>query len=134
MPSLIEMAMRFLGTVYRDRITGSPDALAGLFAHLLGHPRGCVFVAEVDGVITGGICGHVFVHPMSGERVASELGWWVEPHSRGPGIRLLKAFETWASVAGASAIQMVAPNARVAAFYARVGYEPIETTYQRRVA
>jgi GNAT superfamily N-acetyltransferase len=120
--------------VYRDRITGSPDALAGLFAYLLGDPRGCVFVADMDGVITGGICGHVFDHPMSGERVAAEVGWWMEPDSRGHGIRLFKAFEAWASSAGASAVQMVAPNERVAAFYARVGYEPIETTYQRRVA
>lgn len=84
-----------------------------------------------DGTLTGMIGLMVAPHPFSGERVAGELFWWVEPAHRGHGVRLLRAGEAWARAHDAVRFQMVAPNARVGHLYRRLGFAPLETTYQR---
>ena len=128
------MALEFLEQQYAEHLSGNRQALTEMFETLMERPAGCVIVAETDGVLAGGICGHVYRHPMSGNLVASEVGWWMDPHKRGAGMRVLRAFEAWARAHGAEAIQMIAPNARVGSFYARLGYRLAETTYQRRLA
>lgn len=134
MAALADMGVRFLADLYSGVLVGNRAALAALMAGLMAAPRGCVLVAERDGLVIGGICGVVHEHPMSGDTIASELGWWTNPDARGPGVRLLKAFEAWARTQGACALQMVAPNDHVGAFYRRVGYAQVETLYQRRIA
>jgi GNAT superfamily N-acetyltransferase len=63
--------------------------------------------------------------------MAFEVVWWVEPEARGDGVRLLRAAEDWAIEQGIGKMQMVAPNERVGALYERMGYLPVETSYQR---
>ena len=133
LPILVEMGIRFLSTLYQQHCTGNPIALHSMLTHLMERDDGCVIVAERNGVVNGGICGYVFLHHMSGERVASELGWWVDPATRGSGVRLLREFEAWADELGVQCIQLVAPDDRVGAFYARRGYGAVETLYQKRI-
>ncbi len=126
------MGMRFLAeTIYRRFMTGKPEQIAATIAQLLSSPNGTILVSDDDGHITGMIGVLIFDHPFSGERTASDVAWWVDPEARGHGIRLLHAAEEWARENGAKNMVMVAPDTRVGGIYARLGYTPIELSYQK---
>lgn len=132
MDRLIEMGKRFVEeTSYRDLIRIDSERLAGTIAKVADSEDGAVLVSGSDASVTGMIAMVAYDHPYSGERTAFELVWWVEPEARGDGVRLLRAAETWAREQGCRHMQMVAPNERVGALYQRLGYSPVETSYQR---
>ena len=129
---LNKMGQRFVSeTSYGDLVTVDPVRLAETIGNLLGNPDGVILVSEKDQSLTGMIGLLAFNHPYSGERTAFEVVWWVEPESRGAGVRLLKAAEQWARDQGIGKMQMVAPNDRVGRLYERSGYAKVETSYQR---
>lgn len=129
---LIEMGQSFVNeTSYSLLISVNPERLSGIIGGILENPDGVVLVSGSDATVTGMIAMVVYNHPFSGERTAFEIVWWVEPESRGDGIRLLRAAEEWAREQGAKHMQMVAPNERVAALYQRLGYGLVETSFQR---
>ena len=67
--------------------------------------------------------------------IASELGWWIEPHARGTtcSVRLLNEFERWGRDKGAVLVAMsslaIEKEQKVATMLARRGYAPCETTH-----
>jgi GNAT superfamily N-acetyltransferase len=129
---LVEMGQRFVAeTEYSGLIAARPECLAQTVASVLENPNGVVLVSGSDASVTGMIAMLAYNHPFSGERTAFEVVWWVEPEARGDGVRLLRAAEDWAKEQGATAVQMVAPNDRVGALYQRLGYAPVETSFQR---
>lgn len=131
-PRLIEMGLQFVAqTSYKDRIVIDPEKLAETIRLLLANPAGTILVAEKDGAVKGMIAMASHSHPFSGETIACEVVWWVDPDARGDGIRLLKAAEDWGRDIGAKRIQMIAPDLRVAQTYERLGYELIESSFQR---
>ncbi|RJE84035.1 hypothetical protein D3P04_13550 [Paracoccus onubensis] len=67
-------------------------------AALISSPDGAVWVSE-----GGFIAGVIRCTVISPEPIATELGWYA---SDGSGLRLLKAFEKWATDKGARLIQM----------------------------
>lgn len=126
------MGQRFVSeSPYGDLLTVSPVRLAETIAHVLGNPDGVILVSSKGEVLTGMIALLAYDHPFSGERMAFEVVWWVQPEARGDGVKLLKAAEEWAREHGIGKVQMVAPNDRVGALYQRLGYAPVETSYQR---
>lgn len=128
---LVEMGQRFVAeTPYAGLIAINPERLSASVAGILTNPAGAVFVSGSD-PLTGMIAMLAYDHPFSGERTAFEVVWWVEPEARGDGVRLLRAAEQWARDEGITKMQMVAPDARVGEFYKRMGYAPVETSYQR---
>lgn len=132
MDRLIEMGRRFVEeTAYNGRVVVDPERVAETVVNVVRSPDGIVLVSGSDASISGMIAVIVYPHPFSGERIATELVWWVDPEARGDGIRLLRAAEAWAREVGAVRMQMVAPDERVGALYRRMGYEPVETSYQR---
>lgn len=131
-PRLIEMGTHFMAeTSYGKRLGNNPDQMATIGAQLIENEQGVLFVAEQDGELVGMIGALCFAHHISGERVAAEVFWWVEPSFRGCGVRLMKRAEQWAKAAGAVRFQMVSPSPEVGALYERMGYEPIEVAYER---
>lgn len=129
------MGERFLTeTVYRGRVVVNPSAMARTVALLLAADTGAVFVAERDDAVIGMIGLLYFEHPITGERTVTELFWWMEPEARGYGVRLLKRAERWAAAAGAQKVHMIAPTPEVGLLYERLGYEALETTYQRALS
>lgn len=134
-PTVVAMAERFLrDTPYGAQLTSDPDRLAGFARRLLENPAGALYLAERDGAAIGMIALWTYEHPYSGDRIASELVWWVNPEHRGSaGVRLLRRAEAWAKAQGARALQMIAPSPRVAGFYEACGYEWVESSYQRSV-
>jgi predicted N-acetyltransferase YhbS len=132
-PSVVRLAESFVAhTEYASHITLDPGHVAHLAESLIADSDGVVFVAEQQDAIVGMLALKAFTHPMSGQRIATEFVWWVEPAHRGSaGVRLLRMAEAWARDVGARALQMVAPNAHVGQFYEAVGYRPVETSYLR---
>lgn len=132
-PQLVEMGRRFWAeSPYHELLPENPERMSGLLSQLLNGAGG-VLVADEDGTLIGMIGYIVFDHPMSGERVAGEAFWWVQPERRGSraaGALLSKAEEA-ARAAGARKMQMVAPTERVGKLYERLGFQYVESTYQR---
>ena len=126
---IIDMGERFVREKYAGHIGVSREASAATLAMMIESPNMLLLVEEhgVIGVI-------LFKHPFSGELVASETFWWVDPEHRGAGIRLMREAERWARERGAVKMQMGEPaGSAMARFYERVGYAPIESTYQREL-
>jgi len=131
---IIEMATRFVAeTTYRDRIANNPAAMRALAEGLLANDASICLLAEQGGRVVGMFGGIVYAHHISGERIAGEVCWWVDPESRGSsaGLRLLREAERMAAARGAGAMQMIAPTDHVAKIYRSLGYEFVEATYQR---
>jgi GNAT superfamily N-acetyltransferase len=135
-PALLTMAQSFVSqTKYHGLIALSLTHLETLTRNVLAAPEGQVWIAHKGETPIGMLAMGLFEHPMSGERVASEVVWWVEPDHRGSscGRRLLRAAEDWAKAQRAALLQMVAPDARVGRFYEALGYVSVETAYQKRL-
>lgn len=131
-PRLVEMGRAFLaGTRYAGAIRENPAQMAETAAGLIASEAGELLVAERGGQVVGMIGLLLYTHPLSGDRVASELFWWVDPDHRGQGIALLRAGERWARACGAVALQMIAPSDDVERLYERLGFVRIEAQYQR---
>lgn len=130
--TLVTMGREFLrSTDYRLLLADNPAQMAALVETLIDHASGVVLVADHDGALTGMIGVLVTAHHLSAEPTAMECFWWSS--TPGDGVRLLKASEQWAREHGAVAMQMVAPDERVGALYARMGYDLIERGYMRRL-
>lgn len=132
--ALVTMGVRFIReTQYAPLITVNPLALRALAVQLIesvANPS-ILLVAERDGVLIGMFGLMVYPHPMSWDRTAAELMWWSD--SPGYGMRLFRAGKRWAIDQGAVILQMIAPTEEVAAIYMRVGFKPVETTWQCRL-
>lgn len=142
-PAILGLAHRFIeSTLYVDLLQFNPDALGALTLQAL--ETGVIFLGEVDtGSLAGEdwqpvgmIAGVVEVNPISGDRMVSELVWWVNPEhaktSLGP--KLLRSMEEWTRHNACLCLKMVAPaGSTVGRFYERLGYSPIETAYVKRV-
>lgn len=133
-PRIVEMGMRFAGEEYARFLTADPVHLAALTRQFIDSPDVAVLVVDPSvGPLTGMMAMTMYVHPMSQERVATEVVWWMEPEARGSkdALRLLRASEAWARTNGASRLQMIAPTDHVGQFYERLGFSKVETHYQR---
>ena len=128
---LAELGQRFLESDYAGRTKVDPARLYDSVGSIIANESGAVFVSGSDATLTGMIALLAYDHPFSGERTAFEVVWYVEPEARGDGVRLLRAAEDWARREGITKMQMVAPNQRVGDFYTRMGYEFVESSFQR---
>lgn len=129
-PRLIEMGERF----HRESTYGKHLAENHRQFQLLAKKivaAGGVLVIESEGQLVGMIGYFIFPHFLSAEIIAGEVFWWVEPEHRGEGKALLKAAEWKAKSDGAQKMQMIAPNPRVGKLYERIGYEFVESAYQK---
>jgi GNAT superfamily N-acetyltransferase len=130
--AIVAMGRRFLAsTIYRDLIAESPEQMQRLAEMFVRDTDKVTLVAEQDRKIVGMLLVLVHTHFVSGERMAGEVAWWVEPEYRGCGLKLLKAAEQWAREQGAVKFSMVAPSEDVECLYQRLGFTKVETAYQR---
>lgn len=129
-PRLVEMGLRFrASSEYRRHVRENAAQMTSTATMLV--ERGGMLVSERAGAVVGMLGYILFPHFLSGETVASEVCWWVEPEYRGEGLKLLRAAETHAKAAGAVHMHMIAPSDQVASIYQRCGYEFVEAAYQR---
>src|SRR6266481_8606542 len=131
-PRLVEMGMHFHnGSPYREHIKENPQQMRNLAEQLVLN-RG-LLLSERAGKICGMFGYFVYPHFLSGEIVAGEVFWWVEPEHRGEGVKLLKEAERRAKSAGAARMQMIAPDDRLGTLYKRLGYSFVEASYQKTI-
>ena len=133
--ALVDLGASFLAqTPYGALLPTAPVAIAAIMTRLITDPAGALFVSvDRAGALTGMLGALCFTHPLSGEWVASEFYWWVEPAARGglDSLRLLKLTITWARAQGAVRLHMIAPEGSgVGRLYRRLGFVPVETAYQ----
>ncbi len=135
--ALMRLGERFLATEpYRDLIQGNRFTLERTAEAFVRDADKLALVAEADdGSAVGMLLALAFAHPFSGDLAVSELVWWVDPeHRGGVGLRLYQALERWAVVLGARRLLMVAPSLEIERLYHRLGYVPVERTYQKELA
>lgn len=123
-------------TGYQAALADSPERYRAIGDYLIHNPDGILLVREVDGHPVGMLGAMVVDHVLSGERVAAELFWFVDPTHRGShGVRLFKAFEQWARDHGATRIQMVQPvwAEMVGELYKTLGYERLEIAWVKQL-
>lgn len=89
-----------------------------VLAGLIRDPDGAVWRSE-----RGFIAGQITQTVISPEPVAFELGWYAEDRS---GLRLLRAFEAWATARGASLVKMSCNGGMAQRLLARSGYRVAE--------
>lgn len=133
---LVRMMGRFHAeSIYHAHFPFNADFLRVFIPTVLAGGAGTAFVADAGTALVGMLAVATCPHLMSGQTVAMELCWWMEPEVRGgrAALRLIRAAEAWAATRGAFALQLAAPDDRVGAFYERLGYERLEAHYQRRV-
>jgi GNAT superfamily N-acetyltransferase len=129
------MALALLrSSAYTGRLSPNLEHLFATILWVIG--QGC-FVAETEDGLVGVIGVAVIVSPLTGERTGAEAIWWVDPpyrHGR-TALRLWERAEAWARDQAAVLMHMIAPAGQddVSALYARRGYVPLETTWQRRL-
>lgn len=106
-PRLIELGtMLHSGSTYAS-MNFCPDKSAA-FLHELINGQGVIFVAEVSGVVVGGMAGAVTDQWFSNDLIAYDYSLFVEPSRRNGtvAIRLIRAFQEWAKLKGAKQIYM----------------------------
>lgn len=107
------------------------------WTNFLESELGVIFLAEDAGAVNGMIGGIQYPDLYSGVLVATEFFWFVKAEQRGSGIRLYKAFESWAKEQGCEQIRMVhlsdSMPTKVANFYLRLGYELSEQHYLKEL-
>lgn len=129
-PRMVEMGRAFRsGSTYEKHLADNPEKMAELGRKLIA--ANSLLVDESDGEIHGMLGYVIHNHFMSGETFAGEIFWWVNEDNRGFGLKLLREAEKRAKAAGATQMQMIAPNERVASLYQRLGYGFVESTFQR---
>ncbi len=133
---LSEMFAEFVAsTQYAKYVGNDPSYSSAMMERMISSEDCAIFVVDHEDGIVGMIGVMVFTQPFSGERVASELFWWLDPSHRGHGVWLLRRGESWARGHGATRMTMMAPidKPRVAEIYQAVGYEATETVFQRNL-
>jgi len=140
-PELVRMGCEFVSkSTYRMVMFSDPEKVALLMTSLIENNEGLLLVSETDDVknprrLLGMLGMMVYRHPISHERIANEVFWWVNPSDRGrsDSVRLLRQGEQWAKEQMASFVYAGAPNQKVGAVFQRLGYMPIEMQYVKPV-
>lgn len=131
-PQMVEMGSRFIAqTAYAGMVADNPEQRRILGETLIHGAQSGIFISEREGRITGMLGMVAFANHIDGAMTAGEVFWWADPDVRGDGIRLFHFAEQWAIDMGCDKIQMVAPNERIEQLYGRLGFVPMERTFQR---
>lgn len=106
-PRIIELGTILHATSSYSSMAFCPDKVAGFMAFLIDG-GGVVFVAEVYGVVVGGMAGGVTDQWFSNDLIAYDYSIFVEPGRRNGiiAMRLIRAFEEWARIMGAKQLHM----------------------------
>jgi GNAT superfamily N-acetyltransferase len=94
----------------------------------LDRPDACALVLDVDEVAQGVLLASAYDHPFGAGKWAKETVWYITPAHRGRGgLRMLDAYEAWASSIGCAAVGMAALVSNdVSRIYERRGYSAAE--------
>lgn len=126
-PAIVGMVERLRASV-RSPLEVDPATTRRFVSGLLGSPLAAVWVVDGPQTPTGFLAASVGTASISMLPIAVEHGWYSE--QRG-GLRLLKAYLSWASDVGCFAARMSTPphNERAAAILDRLGFDLAEQAW-----
>lgn len=126
-PAIVGMVERLRASV-RSPLEVDPHVTARFVSALLASPLAVVWVVAGSNAPTGFLAASVGTASVSMLPIAVEHGWWAE---QGGGLRLLKAYLSWASDVGCFAARMSTPphNERAAAILDRLGFDLAEQAW-----
>jgi GNAT superfamily N-acetyltransferase len=106
-PRLIELGTILHDTTRYASMNFSPEKSAA-FLHSLINGVGVIFVAEIDGLVVGGLAGGLTDQWFSDDLIAYDYSIFIEPGRRSgiTAVRLIKTFEQWAILKGAKQLHM----------------------------
>lgn len=137
-PRIIEMGSKFLKMgPYHKFISDAPHVTSDLARKLLTMPNAKILVGEENDHVEGVFAFITFDHYYSGEPIAGEMIWYVEPEARkhNMALELLWAAEKKACQMGAKKMQLTAPSDEIAEMYGKLrGFEKVETAFQRDIS
>jgi GNAT superfamily N-acetyltransferase len=139
--AVVKMGRAFTAAAGLDKLGAFDEAATRKFLEDASKSdKATVLVAESDDKAVGML--GLMMMPLyfsPSTTFATEMFWWVEPEHRksGTGKALLDAAEKWAKERGATVCTMISLSQsepdRVPALYRSAGYEPLETTWMRRL-
>jgi GNAT superfamily N-acetyltransferase len=128
-----------LGTsFYAESSHGGGPADVARMTHIVDSVLAHGTIAVVEdrgGTLRGLLALLVGPHPLTGIPTGMDVAWYLEPGARGgpTAVRLVREAEQAAKDAGATRIQIGAPDARVQTFLERLAYRAVETTMVREL-
>lgn len=141
LPALMDLAHLMHAESRFSEFPLSEHRTAQTFARLMAADDGAVLVLEGDdGQIVGGVMGAVTDHWSLGIRVAGELAVFLTPEARRgtAAVRIVRAFEAWATERGASSIDMGITTGvhteRTGQLYERMGFAFKGMTYTKGIS
>lgn len=136
-PKLHKLAAKFYGAS-RFLKRFNLASFSECWRRLLETGAGVIFVDENEGEIAGTLGGVAYPEINSGELVATEFFWFVDPDRRGGGLRLYRAFERWARAKGCRELRMAylmdSMPEKLDTLYRRLGFEPVEVQYVKELS
>ncbi len=131
---VVAMFAEFVSSTQYARYVGNDPAYSvRMMERIIADEDKALFVVDSEDGVIGMLGVMTFIQPFSGELVASELFWWLDPKHRGHGVWLLRRGESWARGHGARRMSMMAPSdkPRVGEIYNAIGYAEVERVFQR---
>jgi hypothetical protein len=127
LPRLVEMGQRFReDTRYHRYLTWNSERVLSLLKQCLSREE--LLVGE-EGEVVGFLAFIIHDHFLSGDRMVSEILWWVEPEHRGEGLKLLEGMKRRGKAKGATHYQAGDPGP-LGVLYRRLKMERVESTWQ----
>jgi hypothetical protein len=134
LPAIVRMGVRFMETAQPcGNVPADPCRLAVAAGVCL--ETGEIWLAEEDAKPIGMLAIYTMEHPLTGERVAEELAFWVNPESRSllTGPKLLRCGMNWARQEGVGCLKMGAlAGSRFGIFLKHMGFAEMETAFVLR--
>lgn len=130
LPRIVEMGIHFRSlSKYADFLAENKEVMRRMATTLIKAKT--LLLLENESGVSGMLGYVVYPHFISGEIIAGEIFWWVEPRQRRHGMKLLEEMSRRAKLAGATQIQMVAPDEKTARVYRHFGFEFVESSFQK---
>jgi GNAT superfamily N-acetyltransferase len=139
-PDICQMMRLFGDTYYKDYFTIDDFRISESVTEYLNSlpSERIILLARKDNQNVGLIGGVCTTPPISSDRVAFEMAWWMEPEYRNSrlSLKLLDAYEYWSKhVAKADSIQVCSVVSdhwdTLDKFYKKKGFSHIERSYVR---
>jgi GNAT superfamily N-acetyltransferase len=138
-PRLIELGTMLHKISSYSSMAFSPEKAEAFLHELINGQNGVVFVAEISGLVVGGMAGGIVDQWFSDELIAYDYSIFIEP-SRRSGItatRLVLAFEEWARIRGARHVQLgIGTKLNVegtSKLYQSLGFEVFAPLFQKEI-
>lgn len=133
-PRVLAMGLVFMATrPFGSAHDGDPERLTAAIKICM--TTGVVLLAVEGDKAFGMLCIYTMEHPLTGELIAEELAWWIDPEHKSllAGPKLLRAGIVWARQIGVECLKMSAlAGTRVGLFLEHQGFVQAETSYVLR--